>query len=762
METTTTVAGLPQEQTPKTGNSVLWECRDRVAEHTFPASTDNDPAVLPMTAPPEDLDEPQGLPLGSSEAGVASSPVDPLSQTLNPRIPSESVGETNLRASKLESMDNTLEDKYRASLPSQAEKRPTKDYTCYWWKSKGHCRFPDGVCYYAHRDTGLMAPAPGKVSGKLLTCFFWRKGHCQKRDEDCSFAHHDTGSYANEPGQWQKHVPDTSRKVSDQGLRYSAADHYSPISPRTRRDSIASGHTFEAHGSSSVSSNVDGWLAEVFSKNNEQASNVDATIPNRMGKRSEQRTYSEIDRDHRYGSDRVDLDVHYRQNCSPQGEDSRVTVPLPNGGLTTLTDESSQSNPPRIGKTDRMPQLSNSLLKSGASLNGNGASPEPSTEKVQPIRQFAKRSGIILDPRRRIAGAGSRTPPMRGLGSAGSEEPNLGVESLALTQANVDLATPGTSTKQSPDKINRLNRCHVCSKSIFGNSALCKGCESKSNDLRNKPVQSMSVAPEILDIFLDGDDIILSESRRTQSPADALFQDQKGISFASVEPMKGLKRAAPEDHMFIPSKKQKRKPAIPAVMGQSSSAPIPVSPIVPDVVPSFSPAKATIQMQPHAATLSELTELEQLRREVAAMKEASKAKPSEMEQIPTVAPETKMPESRADEPAQIDAGVDGRSKANDEIVQQTKTVEISTKDVEPTAKDGEARQHPSPKPKPSITVDKRLSPQDRTPSFRKPSSTTEEVPSPNRQGAITLRVACLDCNRRRVSGFDLEHSPTIC
>jgi hypothetical protein len=60
--------------------------------------------------------------------------------------------------------------KSRRATPHPHGKPSVKHLTCFWWKVKGDCRFSEGDCLYAHRDTGLLADAPRQVTpgGKLI------------------------------------------------------------------------------------------------------------------------------------------------------------------------------------------------------------------------------------------------------------------------------------------------------------------------------------------------------------------------------------------------------------------------------------------------------------------------------------------------------------------------------------------------------------------------------------------------------------------
>ena len=47
--------------------------------------------------------------------------------------------------------------------PSAAARGSVKHLTCWYW-SKGHCRFTEENCLYAHRNTGKVAKAPRQVT----------------------------------------------------------------------------------------------------------------------------------------------------------------------------------------------------------------------------------------------------------------------------------------------------------------------------------------------------------------------------------------------------------------------------------------------------------------------------------------------------------------------------------------------------------------------------------------------------------------------
>ena len=82
-------------------------------------------------------------------------------------------------------------------LPSG--KIPQKHLTCYYWKTKGNCRYREEDCQFSHYYTGVDVDMP---SAKNTTCYWWwTKGFCRYSDEDCRFAHFDTKIYADRPGQ---------------------------------------------------------------------------------------------------------------------------------------------------------------------------------------------------------------------------------------------------------------------------------------------------------------------------------------------------------------------------------------------------------------------------------------------------------------------------------------------------------------------------------------------------------------------------------
>lgn len=84
------------------------------------------------------------------------------------------------------------------SFRSATGKIPQKHLTCYYWKSRGHCRYREEECQYAHQDTGRDVDMPTSTK---ITCYWWyQKGFCRKSDEECLYAHWDTGTYAERPG----------------------------------------------------------------------------------------------------------------------------------------------------------------------------------------------------------------------------------------------------------------------------------------------------------------------------------------------------------------------------------------------------------------------------------------------------------------------------------------------------------------------------------------------------------------------------------
>ncbi|KAL6705365.1 hypothetical protein ACN47E_007014 [Coniothyrium glycines] len=70
-----------------------------------------------------------------------------------------------------------------------------QQYTCWYWKKRGDCRFGSGTCGYEHWDTGVMAPQK--------TCFYWSQSRCNKTANQCKFLHWDTGTITDPPANAQ-------------------------------------------------------------------------------------------------------------------------------------------------------------------------------------------------------------------------------------------------------------------------------------------------------------------------------------------------------------------------------------------------------------------------------------------------------------------------------------------------------------------------------------------------------------------------------
>ena len=93
--------------------------------------------------------------------------------------------------------DPRTDSKPESRLPSG--KIPQKHLTCYYWKTKGNCRYKEEDCQFAHYYTGIDVDMP---SAKNTTCYWWwNNNFCRFSNEDCRFAHYDTGIYADRPGQ---------------------------------------------------------------------------------------------------------------------------------------------------------------------------------------------------------------------------------------------------------------------------------------------------------------------------------------------------------------------------------------------------------------------------------------------------------------------------------------------------------------------------------------------------------------------------------
>lgn len=58
-----------------------------------------------------------------------------------------------------------------------------KSTTCSHWK-KGHCKYRDQECSFAHFDTGRSA------AKRPIVCEHWRSGHCKHSEDVCLYMHH--------------------------------------------------------------------------------------------------------------------------------------------------------------------------------------------------------------------------------------------------------------------------------------------------------------------------------------------------------------------------------------------------------------------------------------------------------------------------------------------------------------------------------------------------------------------------------------------
>jgi len=89
----------------------------------------------------------------------------------------------------------------------------SKEFTCFFWATKGSCTFPDDICRYSHRHMPAgIAPAKDL---KRLTCFYWAsEGSCTFDNDTCKYSHKIMPA-GNAPPPGGKWAPNQYRKAWD-------------------------------------------------------------------------------------------------------------------------------------------------------------------------------------------------------------------------------------------------------------------------------------------------------------------------------------------------------------------------------------------------------------------------------------------------------------------------------------------------------------------------------------------------------------------
>ncbi|KAK5137116.1 hypothetical protein LTR08_001125 [Meristemomyces frigidus] len=101
-----------------------------------------------------------------------------------------------------------LQPHHQAPLPPPPPPRapPTgftgvkKQTTCFYWQ-KGHCKFTEALCEFAHSDTGAYTRmAHQRDPLDMQICKFWQEGYCRWSAEDCRRAHPSAAASIQQPG----------------------------------------------------------------------------------------------------------------------------------------------------------------------------------------------------------------------------------------------------------------------------------------------------------------------------------------------------------------------------------------------------------------------------------------------------------------------------------------------------------------------------------------------------------------------------------
>jgi len=166
-------APAPQAQHPQTVSTKMTSDRLRsrisiygkgIRSPSIPSSPRSrlNPTFTTSPVPPQ-LDPPA---LHSASSGSIVTEMTPSRAP----CPSRDRAATQSRSSSLPSalrIHNTHPDRSSPSsgrsTPGPHGKRSVKHLTCFWWQQKGHCRFSEEDCLYAHHDTGMYTQPPRQL-----------------------------------------------------------------------------------------------------------------------------------------------------------------------------------------------------------------------------------------------------------------------------------------------------------------------------------------------------------------------------------------------------------------------------------------------------------------------------------------------------------------------------------------------------------------------------------------------------------------------
>lgn len=445
------------------------------------------------------------------------------------------------------------------------DSNPTKRYTCAFWK-RGTCRYSEAECHFAHRETGLVA---GQGHCKNITCFYWKRdGRCRHSNETCIYAHHDTGIYAPQPGYWRHGDLYRSSTSLEPPVSHSSVDQHLSQSSRVKTSDETE---------------------ETASYNLEQ----------HFGRISPISTSEHPEK--------------YTPQCNGfVGHISNENLSFDDATNTNLQEKTDHD----LGTTAL--ERTADVLKHERGITSSGPNIRP-IDALEPSKYFAKRSGLVIDPRLRKPPAANKAPtnPTHDKLSTPPQQ-HLNHETAATRAKNSH--SSATPNETSGSKLTK--RCEKCQKLLFsGTSSVCRTCSDKQvehgghqDNLYSTQSQRLTGATQTAPVL----NILTGFDSNTADVYISPTQKKDTESFKTVEKNRASKRLPGEEGLFIQRKRRKLIMTPQILRNDSEIAPFtPISPTTTTTtqqIEHIEQPKKSVEA-PTYPSLQELTEMERLRRE---------------------------------------------------------------------------------------------------------------------------------------------------
>lgn len=463
--------------------------------------------------------------------------------------------------------------------------RYKSDVTCHWWNKGIGCKEGEKHCHYAHSDTGTYIPTskfghtarkqwtcydwllgyphdaakciyahhdtslhmgPGSLpSMKHITCYFWRTNKfCNHPDYSCRYAHEDTGVHVGAPGRPQ--LGATLRFVRENEERLDR------LKDMIRDGERAVGERARQIPRSEPPTNT---------SNSEQYPQVFLRSGEMQIKPRSQAAFGACLISSMVGNNRADQGADQAYHVSATNEvpehdqtgDRRFHV----ASHETFLDANSCG-------TVQAPQIARLGISVAELLH---AAPP------MPLKHTAKRTNIVLDPRKRKRNVEIQVP------DAGVDLPNVAEDKSAerrspsnhasvLLDGNSWLApsmvaelaeAEEESHATTPKLPDFVKKCEKCLKNVFGDVKRCKGCADGFRRRTSLVLQSSPTVPETPDTSIEGlaleeaiqnADIILNT--KTSPPLN-----ETGRAYLLTTVANPLKRHLDADQVFVTNKRPK-------------------------------------------------------------------------------------------------------------------------------------------------------------------------------------------------------------